>query len=256
MNEGENQHRDGGHVELGLSETRAVVWSEHGRPIRVNFYPYAHELRRWIIREPWILPVVVDEAAYSNPYSRSAAALIAMFRDSLNEGALWSEGGQGIREGYSEVVRVRYYSELVLTGVRIIECLTKQLLFCTALEPKEYRRATLGKLLRVDCKRCRGEGTPHSISLLGSLAHMYQLCAGYNNCLEKDLPRLGEMRNQFVAHSETWKLEIIPERASRERLRRDSIDTGETFLHMLEHVSEIEMAMRQELNDWIISVSP
>jgi hypothetical protein len=151
----------------------------------------------------------------------------------------------------AEVHRVRYYSEFVLYTTRLIEGLVKQLLFCTDFELKDYRGAALGELLLRDCKPCRKAEKPHGVSLLGSLAHHYRLCAGYDNCLEVDLPKLNRLRNTLAAHSGIWHLEHVDAATSRKYLHDASIETGELFLHMLQHIGAIEEAMIAEISGHI-----
>jgi hypothetical protein len=113
-----------------------------------------------------------------------------------------------------------------------------------------------GRCYFKDCKACRRKDDPHSVSLLGSLAHRYARCVAYENCLEKDLRVLGSLRNKLVAHSETWQLRHVLASVARADLRHESLATGETLLHMLLHIAEIEDAMWTEVSGHIRNETP
>lgn len=245
------------HVLWELRPDRAVVWNELMLPTRPNFYPYGRELRRWMLGQDWTIPVFpADEAPFTNPYTEDASVLVAAYMRVTNDGAAWTDERGEINWVSAELRRVRLYSEFVLYTVRVCEALTKQLLFCSDLDPKSYRRDSMGQMLVKDCKACRKKKDPHSVSLLGSLAHRYGRCGAYDNCLDRDLRLLTSLRNQLVAHSETWQLRRVKVATARKDLRQESLATGETLLHMLLHIGEIETAMWEEVSLHIRSGTP
>jgi len=227
------------------------------RALRPNLYPYGRELRKWMLGQEWWVPVFsAGNVPFTNPYTEDVAVLTAAYMRVTNDGAFWAETSTPSNWVSSEISRIRLYSEFILYTVRLSEALVKQLLFCTDFEARSYRRDPIGSLLFKDCKACRKEGKPHSTSLLGSLAHRYGFCAGYGNCLDIDLPKLASSRNRLVAHSETWQLRQIDVATSKADLHRESIETGETFIHMLEHIGAIETAMLRELTSHIVAGTP
>ena len=58
---------------------------------------------------------------------------------------------------------------------------------------------------------------------------------------------VGRRRNDDAAHSDTPTLGIRSSEESREQLRADTIELGNDFVHMLEHLNEIEDHMNREL---------
>ena len=210
-----------------------------------------------MLRNDWCLPVYpCDEVPFTNPYTEDASVLTASFMRVTNEGAEWVNGGELVNWVSAEIQRIRLFSEFILYAARLSEALIKQLLFCTDFDLRSYRRDAIGNLLLKDCKPCRKAGDPHSTSLLGSVAHRYNLCAGYGNCLDNDLPKLASMRNRLVAHSETWQLRRVHVAVAMADLRQQTIETGETFIHMLEHIGGIENAMLAELNLHVRAQTP
>jgi hypothetical protein len=138
------KHGHGGlHLLWQLDPQRAVVWS-NGKGIRPNFYPYGRELRRWMLRQNWTIPAFpAGKAPFTNPYTEDAAVLVSLYMQVTNSGALWADEIDPMPWISAELQRVRLYSEFVLYTVRVCEALIKQLLFCTDLIPKSYRRVEL-----------------------------------------------------------------------------------------------------------------
>lgn len=58
---------------------------------------------------------------------------------------------------------------------------------------------------------------------------------------------VGRRRNIDAAHSDTPTLNIRSTEESREQLNTDTIELGNEFVHMLEHISEIEDNMIREI---------
>jgi hypothetical protein len=84
--------------------------------------------------------------------------------------------------------------------------------------------------------------------MLGSLGHPYGLCFAFERCLERDLLGLKQLRDAHSAHATTWELRLstAPEDSQR-RLKRESLALGERFLHMLQHIADVESRMIEEL---------
>jgi len=148
----------------------------------------------------------------------------------------------------AEIARVRNYNEQVLYIARVCESLTKQLLFCTQIPWRHYKRASLAQLLSTECRGCRSSGQKrHKLSYLGSLAHRYGLCGKFEQCLREHLKIVGRRRNVDAAHSDTPTLNVRSVEESRAQLNADTIELGNEFIHMLEHLNEIEDNMNKEL---------
>jgi hypothetical protein len=243
-------HRGRGyHIPWELNAGRATVWNAEMLPVRPNMYAFGAELRKWMRGEPYATPALPSrEGVFTNPYTEDASVLTAAYMRATNDGGDWGLHDRSSMTWVSgEIRRIRLYTEFVLYTVRLTEALVKQLLFCTNFQPKSYAPLSLGELLFVDCKACRRAKNPHMTSFLGSLAHHYRLCRGYDNCLDKDLPLLNRLRNKLAAHAGTWEIRYVPTSHSRKQLVADSLETGKAFVHMLEHIGEIELAMRDDI---------
>jgi hypothetical protein len=107
-------------------------------------------------------------------------------------------------------------------------------------------------LLTQDCSGCHtSKEKRHRLSLLGSLAHRYRLCIGYEKCLQQLLPMVNHLRDTQAAHSGVEAFRVTTPADSRERLRAQSDKLGHEFLHMLEHIGEIERNMWNDMSERI-----
>jgi hypothetical protein len=236
------------HVEYAI-RTEAFVWRD-GVPVEPNFYPYGTEIRKWMLRQYNDLPVLSPATSqFTNPYSYSASVLAFAYQFIINDGANFAKGSDVLHPSIAEISRLRLLGENVLYTARLCEALIKQLLYCTTALESEYRTAALGALLSKNCNGCSNSNKKrHNVSLMGSLAHRYQLCAKYEHCVETHLVIVNKQRNLEAAHSGTP--DFHPQDASvvRERFQTQLNEIGEPFIHMLQHIGEIETQMMFELN--------
>jgi len=247
------------HIEWSL-RSESTIWRGFHSPVRPNFYKFATELRKWMQKSPAVLPILLPgNTAFYNPYARPASILIRAFQRVENDCGFFAQDAQVDRADVAEaeVRRIRLFSEFVLYATRICEALIKQLLYCTGFDERIYRRAALGALLAQPCDACRrARNERHRYSLLGSLAHRYALCGQYDECLDVDLARFNTLRNVTAAHASVAEIRAKSSMESRAISRADVIDAGSTFLHMLLHISEIEVQMWDELAKKIVTYSP
>jgi hypothetical protein len=222
------------------------------RAIGVNFHPLATELRGWLLREGHF-SVFAEEhkgslSSLSNPYSYHASVIAAILAHSVNASHQFATGTEPMDSIDADVDRIRIYNEQVLYTARFCEATIKQLLYCTQIPESYYKTAALGALLSSECKVCKGAGKPrHKISMLGSLAHRYQLCMAFEQCLFEHLKIVNRRRNIEAAHSETQGLRMRPAAESRAQLAKDSIEVGNELVHMLQHIGDLETRMMAEL---------
>jgi hypothetical protein len=247
------------HLEWTL-RNESTIWRTFRHPVRPNFYRFATELRKWLQKESSILPILLPgNLAFYNPYSRPASILIRAFqRVEWDCGTFARDPSVDLLDfAEAEVRRIRLFSEFVLYATRICEALIKQLLYCTGFEQKLYRRAALGALLAQPCDGCRRErNEKHSYSLLGSLAHRYALCGAYDECLDVDLAKFNTLRNLTAAHASVADIRAASSVEARQISKSEVVEAGSTFLHMLRHISQIELRMWDELVSKIVTYTP
>src|SRR3546814_4822556 len=101
----------------------------------------------------------------------------------------------------AEIERLRLYNEVVLYTARFCEVVIKQLLYCTQLPQPRYARKSLGGLLESPCPACRSENgqEPHTISLVGSLAHHFHLCFEFEQCAMNPMLTVTKLSNSQAA---------------------------------------------------------
>ncbi len=238
------------HIEWAFRK-EALRWIDD-RPIGPNFHPIAGELRQWLLREgPFSIFAEEhkgDTLSYTNPYTYDASALVSILADVTNDSYSIATNADLVDPTDAEIARVRNYNEQVLYIARVCEALTKQLLFCTQIPRRNYDKASLGTLLSTECRGCRSAGQRrHKLSLLGSLAHRYGLCGKFEQCLGEHMKIVARRRNLNAAHSNTPTLNIRSAVESRDQLKTDTLELGNEFIHMLEHLNEIETHMFREL---------
>lgn len=248
-------HADSGiayHVEWDL---RAEAMIRFGTsPVAPNLYPAATRLRAWLLQKA-DLEILVQPAAdtpgeFTNPYAYHASTLALLYASVINDAHAFSNDppDEELDVVEAELKRVRFYSEQLLTGVRFCEAAIKQLLYCTQLPTKEYERTTLGGLLTAECRGCRNSGKQrHQWSLLGSLAHRYGLCFQIDGCLIEHLKIVGRKRNLETAHSSALALDVRTVEASRTQNHADGHAMAKEFIHLLEHLADLEAHMLGEL---------
>jgi hypothetical protein len=245
-----DRHRDPNmpyHVEWELRNEAAIL--VNGTPTDYNFFPFATELRNWMLRKPDRLCVFVNgRDKYTNKYTYQASVLISVFQLIINDSAEFILASEPSDPHDAEIKRIRLYSENVLYTARICEALIKQLLFCTDFVEDQYKGAALGALLSKPCSGCRSEEKRHKLSLLGSLAHHYGFCGAYENCLDKHISIVNRRRNLKAAHTESDTFTLKTPQKARSQYEKEMTDVGEELLHMLQHIGQIETRMMDEMS--------
>jgi len=224
-----------------------------------NLFPFASELRKWMLREPSsIFAAAPANLGSANPFARDACWLAWAFAAIIDDFAELLKAPVESTDAWRlDLKRIRLKSEFVLYATRIVEATVKQLLYCTTFREKTYIRATFGKLVSSTCQPCATKGGQrHTIDLLGSLAHAYKMCGQYEMCLSKDLQLLLQIRNSETAHATVGTIQIsdTPEQALAVA-QNDMDRLSEKLLHAFQHLGELEehmlgtvSAKAQELN--------
>jgi len=230
----------------------ALIWND-SQPVRANFFPFGTQLKNWLLRQPWNLPVLASaDRRFSNPYTNDASALASIFTFVVNDGDALSKGMGTLSSYEAECRRVRLLSEKVLYAARLCEAFIKQLLYCTDFSEETYRGSALGSLLSKDCRGCRSsKGAPHRLSLLGSLAHHYGLCHTYEGCLEGHITAANRRRELESAHSGVGTFAHGENVERRRQFNEEFTRIGNNLVHMLSHISEIEVQMLLEVENFI-----
>ena len=222
---------------------------------KINFHPLATELKGWLKGAGnFVIFTESDKAkpkAINNPHTYNASVIVSILANVINSAHAFATSTEEIKPIDAEVERIRLYSEVTLYTARACEALIKQLLYCTNIPPKYYKKSSLGGLLSADCKSCRKAGKPiHKISMLGSIAHRYDLCLEIEKCLSEHLKIVNRRRNVEAAHSESLAITNNNSKEARAQLFHDTQSSGNDLVHMLEHISELEGKMREELKSW------
>jgi hypothetical protein len=222
------------------------------QPIGSNFYPLATEIHLWL-QQKGHFSLFAEEhknQPYSctNPYTYHASAIGGVFARVVNAAHAFATSSEEMDSADAELERLRLYNEQVLYTARLCEALIKQLAYCTQIPKKYYANASLGTLLSAECRECKGAGKPkHKISILGSLAHRYQLCAPIEACLMEHLKIVNRRRNTEAAHSEAQAINIRTSQESRAQLGYESKEAGTELVHMLSHLADLERVIGNEL---------
>lgn len=220
----------------------------------LNLLPIATELRAWMLRKgPLSLMPRTDGAAnggFTNPYTTSGTTLALLMSKIINAcHDFATSSNPSLDQIDAEIERVRLYNEVLLYSARLCEVLIKQLLYCTQIPESRYKRMALGQLLESpcpDCKRKNGQ-EPHLVSLVGTLAHPYQLCLVFEHCAMDHMNIVNKLRNSQAAHSEIQTLNPTDVGNSKEQLMVDSNEVLNAFLHMLSHLEDLEQEILADL---------
>src|SRR5690606_1685451 len=157
-------------------------------PIGTNFHPLATEFHQWLLQKGHFSVFAEEHKgslfSLTNPYSYNASVIAAILARAINATHDFATGSESLDGMEADIERIRLYNEQVLYTARFCEATIKQLLHCTQIPKNYYKDASLGGLLSVECRACKGSGKPrHKISMLGSLAHRYHLCLPFEHCL-------------------------------------------------------------------------
>lgn len=237
----------------------SAIWVNE-KPYCANMLPLASEMCEWLQQKISYQTLLTETekgnaTSITNPYAYYASTIGATLGGVIHSTYEFIESDTDMDPREAEIKRIRLYSELVLYTARFCEATIKQMLFCTAIPRRLYKRASLGTLLAQDCDRCRKSGKPlHDISLLGALAHQYFMCHVVDHCVLSYLPKFGQRRNVAAAHSDTQLLNIRDAKQSRADLAAAFDNIGNEFGHMLDHIGEIEHKTIAEIDLWIQSL--
>ncbi len=242
------------HMDWAFRREAAIFVGDH--PIAPNLYPIGSQLRKWMLREGQMTFLAHSDRklpnAPTNPYSYHAYILMRSYADILNDSHAFVVSTAEREASDSEIQYIRLYSELVLYTARLCEVLIKQLLFCTTFRPGDYEKAALGALLSRNCSGCgNSKEKRHKVSLLGSLAHRYGFCGGYEECLHNHVKIVNRRRNLEAAHSGVIEFVGRTTNESRALLGEQMALIGEELIHMLEHIGDIEIRVIDEMKSHI-----
>lgn len=245
-------------------------WSYHPNAFRWhgemicghNFLPLATELAAWIRRDGQLglLPAEEDRdrGGYTNPYTNSGVTLVLLISKVINDAQNYRTINSPSQNPiHVEIERLRLYNEIVLYSARICEVILKQLLYCTQIPQKMYKRMALGQLLESQCPDCtRKNGqVPHKISMVGSLAHPFNLCTEFEQCAMGHMNWLNKLRNSEVAHSDIQEINVRTLSLSKAQFEEDSDDVLNGLFHMLEHFEKLELRIIDDLTDKSTSIN-
>lgn len=231
----------------------AVIWTGDA-PICANMFPLAAEMCKWLKQKSQGLTACTEEmkgkaGSCTNPYTYHATAIGAALGAVINAAYAFSELAAPMDPLGAEVQRIRLQNELVLYVARFCEATIKQMLFCTQIPRRLYKRASLGQLLSIECDECRKAGKErHDLSMLGALAHQYFLCHTLDSCVLTHLQLVGRRRNLEAAHSDSQTLNVRGAAESQLHLARTLKDVGNEFGHMVDHIGQIEQQMITEIS--------
>ncbi len=246
-----HRHADFAHHAEWNFRREALLWVDT-YPVDINVHPLATELYGWLQQKGQFAVLTPADPPplheITNPHTYFASTLAALLAQTINAAHAFSRSCEPLDPLEGEIGRIRLYNEQVLYSTRFLEAATKQLLYCTQVPRKDYTKAALGALLAKDCRACRSAGSPpHNISLLGSLAHRYGLCREFEGCLFEHIKLVNRLRNTKSAHDRSQHLNIRSAAESRAELDREVIAAGNEFVHMLKHVSDLEVRMIDEM---------
>ncbi|MFM0659975.1 hypothetical protein [Paraburkholderia sediminicola] len=190
------------------------------------------------------------KGGYSNPYTFSGTALGLILSRVVNSWHDYTESESfNHNEVDAEVERLRVYNEVVLYAARFCEVVIKQLLYCTQVPEKQFTRMALGALLESPCPSCNKKNgqQPHSISMVGTLAHPFHLCLEFEHCAMDHMALVNTLRNSEAAHSDIQMLNIRTVAESKAHLAKDCGEVLSRFIHMLSHLEKLERGMLDDL---------
>ncbi|QWT22093.1 hypothetical protein KPL74_08810 [Bacillus sp. NP157] len=223
-------------------------------PVCPNLVPHAAEMALWLARERHVIALVPADdqgtpGALTNPYSVDASTHACLIASAISTAVDFAGSTDDMDAFDAESQRVRLQSELVLASARFCEAVIKQMLYCTGIPQKLWKRSSLGELIESDCRDCRKAGRPpHSDSFLGGLACHYNQCRVLDACLIDHLVLANLKRNTEAAHAGTPALNIRTAAASRTDLSACLDEVLGNLRHMARHIGDIEMAMCREIS--------
>lgn len=222
--------------------------------VGINIYPIAGEMRAWMLQRGK-LALALDESpkaegGCTNPYTFSGLSLAMLMGGVVNSFHDFTTSQSPDCDSVdAEIERIRLYNEIILYSARICEVAIKQLLYCTQMTSSKYKRMSLGLLLEQPCPSCKKESgkDPHTISLIGSLAHPFNLCLEFDHCAMDHMSLVNKLRNSQTAHSDIQRFSVRSAKESKTQLLTDGDEVLSGFLHMLWHFEKLEERMSRDL---------
>lgn len=220
-------------------------------------------MRAWLLKRG-ALPVASTadqhvEGGYTNPYTYRGVALALIMAAVVNATHDYATTETPEHtEVVAEIERVRLYNEVVLYAARLCEVFIKQLLYCTQIPESRYERKALGALLESRCPSCNKQSgvKPHSVSLVGTLAHPFHLCLEFDHCAMDHMYLVNQLRNSQAAHSGIQVLNLRSVVKSKEHLKKDLQEVLTGFLHMLSHLETLEEKILADLAEKAEAIGP
>ncbi|OTG56897.1 hypothetical protein B9T36_16110 [Acinetobacter sp. ANC 4204] len=237
-------------------------WSYHPQAFRwsgemisgINILPIATEMRAWMMQRGLLSLMPPEEPSnkggFTNPYTTSGITLSLLMSRIINcSHDFTSNPDCNLDEVDSEIERLRLNNEILLYSARLCEVAIKQLLYCTQIPEKRYKKMALGQLLESPCPSCkRANGKePHLVSLVGTLAHPYHLCFEFEHCAMDHMNIVNKLRNSNSAHSDIEGLNIRTPSISRSQHFQQSTEILSDVAHMLSHIEHLEQKMISDL---------
>lgn len=245
-----SKHSAASHDEWAFRR-EAFIW-EGDAPLFPNIRSISVELKAWMLREGNVNYLFHTDKtrlnAPTNPYTYDAYYLAMAYMGIINDAHAFGTSNERMRSLDAEVKYLRLSSELLLNTTRLCEVLIKQLLFCTDFLPRQYDTAALGNLLSRRCRACQNAGKKYFVSLTGSLTHRYGLCNTFDNCLHEKMQIVNSHRNTSAAHAGTPEFRGRLLKESRTRMLEDMDRIGNEFIHMLNHIGDLETRITNEIN--------
>ena len=221
------------------------------KPPTMNFWALATNLRDWMTQQDQLRYSTSYEKPdrFANPHTQAGALLNVVYATVLNEAHSFANDRSAIDAVEAEIKRVRLNTDLTLYSARICECHIKQLVFLTTLAYDSYDKASLGELLTRWCTSCGVSNNKkrHRMSLLGSLSHRYHLCHEYEGCLAVRTRMVNRRRNFEAAHSGVMKFYPKDAKHVRRKFKGELQRSSTDFLHVLNHIADIEQRIIEEL---------
>jgi hypothetical protein len=186
---------------------------------------------------------------YTNPYTFSSSALAAILASIINTSHEFSIEPSAHDDLEAEIERIRLYNETILYAARVCEVAIKQMLYCTQIPESQYKRMALGNLLESPCPNCKKQNgkTPHSISLVGSLAHPFYLCSEFDECALNHMDLVNKLRNTQAAHSDIQTLNIRSPEESKAQCFADCQAVLSDLKHLLSHLGKLETMLMKDI---------
>ena len=222
--------------------------------VGVNLLPLATEMRAWLTRKGRLSLAPEsgwgEKGNYYNPYAFSGSALGLILGRIINSSHDYTNSGANDYDAVdAEIERLRLYNEVVLYAARFCEVVIKQLLYCTQIPEKRFKRMALGALLESPCPTCKKENgdKPHTVSMVGTLAHPFHLCREFEQCAMDHMALVNTQRNTEAAHSDIQALSIRTAAESKAQLAKDCHELLSGFNDLLSHLESLEQHMLEDV---------